>query len=219
PQHAYISMFEHCFRQRVGPTYHMVKMPSSLEETYGELEFSFLQTLFERAELSSNSFFVDLGSGVGQTVAYAALSTGCKGFGIEIRPPVSKIAEALLKDLLQRCSLWGVSIGSIELLEGDMLVHERVTQVVKEADVVLINNLKFPPTMTEKLRPILSCMKQGSVVVSLEPMFLGRSRTQKISSKTLDSSFDGFSTAKLDYKEGDVSWKHAGGVYYWQVKV
>ena len=39
--------------------------------------------------------------------------------------------------------MWGVRMGDVELEEGDMLRSAKVDQLVKEADVVLVNNKVF----------------------------------------------------------------------------
>lgn len=39
--------------------------------------------------------------------------------------------------------MWGFSMGDVELEKGDMLKSRRVTELIKKADVVLINNKVF----------------------------------------------------------------------------
>jgi [histone H3]-lysine79 N-trimethyltransferase len=115
-------------------------------EVYGELMPSLVYKICQHTALSENSLFVDLGSGVGNVVAQASLQTGCRSFGIEIKPNRASIACDAMNDFRARCHMWGLQPGEIELAEGDMRSNPRVHELVKQADVVLVNNRIFDET-------------------------------------------------------------------------
>jgi H3 lysine-79-specific histone-lysine N-methyltransferase len=112
-------------------------------EVYGELMPSLVYKICQHTALGEHSLFVDLGSGVGNVVAQASLQTGCRSFGIEIQPNRASIACDAMNDFRARCHMWGLRPGEIELAEGDMRSNSRVHDLVKQADVVLVNNLIF----------------------------------------------------------------------------
>ena len=58
-------------------------------------------------------------------------------------PSPARLARSQLEQFKMRCKMWGVRHGEIELEEGDMLKSPRVDALVKEADVVLVNNKVF----------------------------------------------------------------------------
>jgi H3 lysine-79-specific histone-lysine N-methyltransferase len=115
-------------------------------EVYGELLPNLLSEIFSVTGLGPNSLFMDLGSGVGNAVLQASLLTGCTSYGIEIGKMPAQLARAQLEQMKKRCRMWGFSMGDVELEEGDMLKSERVPEMMKKADVVLINNKVFAQT-------------------------------------------------------------------------
>jgi H3 lysine-79-specific histone-lysine N-methyltransferase len=135
--------------------------------------------------LKKDSLFMDLGSGVGNVVLQASLETGCTSYGIEVMPAPAEIARSQLEQLKIRCKMWGVSMGEVELEEGDMLKSNRVHELMCKADVVLINNKVFLEScefntialesmlikfaVNESLRPKFLDLKEGAIVVSLKP--------------------------------------------------
>lgn len=132
------------YQRAVAPHAKQLKRYQSFSsEVYGELLPSFVSDIFRAAGLREDSLFLDLGSGVGNVVLQASLETGCKSYGIEIMPSPARLARSQLEQFKMRCKMWGVRHGEIELEEGDMLKSARVDQLVKEADVVLVNNKVF----------------------------------------------------------------------------
>jgi H3 lysine-79-specific histone-lysine N-methyltransferase len=87
--------------------------------------------------------FLDLGSGVGNAAMQASLQTGCKSFGIELLPSTAQVAQLHLEHFLQRCRMWGLQPGEVDLRAGDMLANHEVDEVICVADVVLVNNEVF----------------------------------------------------------------------------
>lgn len=132
------------YQRAVGPhTSELSRYSAFSSEVYGELLPSLVSDIIRSTGLSSRSLFVDLGSGVGNVVLQASLQTGCRSFGVEVMPAPARLARTQLEAFRARCKMWGVRMGEVELEEGDMLKSERVDALVKEADVVLVNNKVF----------------------------------------------------------------------------
>src|SRR5262249_31551588 len=112
-------------------------------EVYGELMPPFVSDIVLSTGLGKDSLLIDLGSGVGNVVMQASLQSGCRRFGIVVMPAPAKVAREQLEQFKIRCNMWGVSMGEVELEEGDMLKSERVNELIPKADVVLVNNKVF----------------------------------------------------------------------------
>lgn len=86
-------------------------------------------------------------------VVQAALQTGCRAFGVELMPHPARVAREAVKGLEDRCRMWGVRMGEVELEEGDMLKSRKVDELMSKADVVLVDNKVFEESCT---LPLLS---------------------------------------------------------------
>lgn len=141
-------VYEETYQRCVGPN--AMRLEKSYKvwsnEVYGELLPPLLSDIFKVTGLGPNSLFMDLGSGVGNAVLQASLVTGCTSYGVEIGKMPAELARAQLEQMKKRCRMWGFNMGKVELEEGDMLRSERMTEMIKKADVVLINNKVFAQT-------------------------------------------------------------------------
>ncbi|KAJ3981926.1 histone methylation protein DOT1-domain-containing protein [Lentinula detonsa] len=127
-------------------------LPASGNHVYGEFMPPMLDFIFKRAQLHTNSVFLDLGSGVGTAVAQAAFACQCFSYGIEIREPIAELGDKMIHDIQVRCGLWGVPFGKVELELGDMCKSPRVIQLMGVADLVLINNKVFNAILMEQIK-------------------------------------------------------------------
>ena len=144
PQKLILRIIEETYQRCVGPHIDQLRKYSAFSsEVYGELMPTFVTDIIRATGIKEDSLFLDLGSGVGNVVMQASLETGCRSFGIELMPGPAEIARSQLEQFKMRCRMWGVRMGSVELEEGDMLKSPRVDALVKEADVVLVNNKVF----------------------------------------------------------------------------
>ncbi|KAJ3967774.1 histone methylation DOT1 [Lentinula raphanica] len=179
------------------------------------LEFMFLQSGLER-----HSTFVDLGSGIGNAVVQAAFMIGCFSYGIEIREELADLAQIFVKEFKIRSAFVGVSPGRIELEKGDMYASARVVEVLKQADLVLLNNKLFDEMLTEDLKTLLLNMKSGGVLVCTKSLTLcGTTRRGTRSKRGSDEFTDKFESKTLMYNSEWVSWSDKLGDYYWLTKV
>lgn len=190
-------------------------------EVYGELLPPFVSELIKTTGLNENSLFVDLGSGVGSVVMQASLTTGCRSFGVELLPTPAKIARSQSELFHTRCRMWGLKTGKVELEEGDMLKSQRALTMLKDADVVLVNNKVFTESresnnsqrdfnthirnsVNDSLRVMFLDLKDGAIVISLQPFKTGK----KIDLGSI------FQVKKETYCSGSVSWTSQGGSYF-----
>ncbi|KAF5390737.1 hypothetical protein D9757_004568 [Collybiopsis confluens] len=195
------------------------KLKGGQDETvYGELMPSFLEHLFEIANIGPHSSYLDLGSGIGNTVTQAALTRGCTAYGIEINGSVADIADLMLEAAITRSKIWGVSIGHMEVIRGDMMRSAKVLEWVQAADLVLANNFKFEK-LNEDMKTLLKLMKPNAILVSLKSFQVaGTTRSGRIRANNEDVGHL-FEVSKHQYLSGDVSWTDQGGDYYIHRKI
>jgi H3 lysine-79-specific histone-lysine N-methyltransferase len=189
------------------------------ESTYGELLPPFLSTLFLQTGLARPDIFLDLGSGVGQTVMQAALETGCEALGIEREPKTDAVAHTHLAQFEARTALWGLRHGPVHLKRGDFLDAPVVDEYLRWADVVLVNNLKLDPETDEALRGKLGAgLKVGARVISTRPVeWIGRAGRKRRRGDGEEPVL--FRTEELEYPPGSVSWSAQAGKYYISTKL
>ena len=147
PHPVILRIMDETYQRAVGPAANLLNVykPAS-SEIYGELLPSFVTNLIKDTRLSANHLFLDLGSGVGNVVLQASLTTGCRSYGIELNSTPAKLARDQLEQFRIRCRMWGLSMGEVELEEGNMLMSPRTHELIRQADVILVNNKAFEET-------------------------------------------------------------------------
>ncbi|KAI0962913.1 hypothetical protein AcW1_000145 [Taiwanofungus camphoratus] len=211
PKEIIMRIIEETYQRAVGPHVSTLNRYEAFSsEVYGELMPSFVSQIIQATGLNADSLLVDLGSGVGNVVLQASLQTGCKSFGVEIMPAPAKIARSQLEQFRMRCRMWGVTMGEVELEEGDMLKSRRVDELVSKADVVLVNNKVFLESLNEALRPKFLDLKEGAIVVSLKPFV----SSLRVTERNLDDISSIFQVQEKQYHPGSVSWGNGGGSYF-----
>ncbi|KAL4069240.1 histone methylation protein DOT1-domain-containing protein [Scleroderma citrinum] len=212
PRRVLLRVVEETYQRTVGPNVGQLSRYSAFSsEVYGELMPSFITNVIAQTGLRTGSLLVDLGSGVGNVLVQASLSTGCSAFGVEVMAGPAALAESQLQQIRTRCRMWGLRIGDIELVEGDMLSNSRVDELLPKADVVLVNNKVFQESLNAALRPKFLDLKEGAVVVSLKPFVQPNAR---VTERNVDDICAIFDVEEQSYRSGDVSWGSGGGSYY-----
>ncbi|KAH8705083.1 S-adenosyl-L-methionine-dependent methyltransferase [Talaromyces proteolyticus] len=181
------------------------------DNVYGELLPRFISNIFKETKLKSGHVFVDLGSGVGNVVLQAALEIGCESWGCEMMPNACKLADLQRAEFKARCRLWGIAPGKTRLVQGDFLTETSILEVLKKADVVLINNQAFTPQLNDKLINHFLDMKEGCKIVSLKSFVPAG---HKIQSRNLNSPINLLNVKRLNYWSDSVSWTDVGGTYF-----
>jgi len=181
------------------------------DNVYGELLPRFVSRILKQTKLKSNQVFVDMGSGVGNVVLQAALEFGCESWGCEEMEAPCKMASLQHEEFKARCRLWGLAPGEVHLERGDFIESPAIQNVLKRADVLLINNQAFLPQLNEKLVRKFLDLKEGCQVVSLKPF-------EQITKRNYGSIMNQFKVDVKEYFSGNVSWTDAPGTYYIHTK-
>ncbi|KAF9242377.1 DOT1-domain-containing protein [Melanogaster broomeanus] len=212
PEKVLLRIIDETYQRSVGPNIGKLNRYEAFSsEVYGELMPSFTSDIISATHLNSSSLLIDLGSGVGNVLLQASLQTGCQSYGIELMEGPADVAREQLKQFKKRCRLWGVRTGEVELEEGDMLTSRRVSELLGEADVVLVNNKVFQQSLNEALRPKFLDLKEGAIVVSLKPFVAPNAR---VTERNVDDICAIFDVVERPYRSGSVSWGSGGGTYY-----
>lgn len=178
------------------------------DNVYGELNHIFVTDIVvNKTQMTSEQVFVDLGSGVGNVVLQAALEIGCESWGCEMMENPCDLADAQLKEFKARCQLWGVKPGKVQLERGDFRKNEGILEVLKRADVVLVNNQAFTPQLNDSLVSMFLDLKSGCKIVSL------KSFVHESKSASNDVAMNILDVEKLTYPSYHVSWTDVGGTY------
>lgn len=180
---------------------------------YGELLPKFLSEVYKKCSMNKGTIFMDLGSGVGNCVLQAALEYKCKlSFGCEIMDDASELAELQYRELVARCKLYGLELGTVEYsLRRSFVNNPRVDQLLKECDILLVNNFLFDSTLDIEVSKILQNAKAGCQIITLKDL---RSPGYKLNTIDLDHIFNRLHVQKYDLEPESVSWTSSGGVYY-----
>lgn len=141
PEHVWRTIQDQVYARVVSPHVGKLKQYEAFSDNvYGEMLPSFLSEIAHIAQLGPSSVFVDLGSGIGNLLIQASLQTGCEAYGCEYMPIPSKLAEQQIIEASHRWHMWHVRGGPrVESWHGDFTELDRVGQVLRRADVVLVN--------------------------------------------------------------------------------
>ncbi|SSD61960.1 uncharacterized protein SCODWIG_03721 [Saccharomycodes ludwigii] len=181
---------------------------------YGELLPSFLTTCYQQCDLNDEKIFVDLGSGVGNCVIQAALEYGCKlSFGCEIMENASDLTESQTRELEKRCKLLGINLGkTLFELRTSFVDNEKVIEILKKCDVLLINNFIFDAKMNGYIENLIQNVKVGCKIITLKTL---RPYGFIADSNNIDNILCRLKVDKFSLPEDSVSWTYTGGGEYY----
>ncbi|EPQ27185.1 uncharacterized protein PFL1_05108 [Pseudozyma flocculosa PF-1] len=182
------------------------------DNVYGELLPRFMSEIAQLTRLGPGKVFVDLGSGVGNLLIQTSLQTGAEAYGCEMMAVPAGLAERQIQEAQRRWRLWGLKGGDrVEAWKGDFGEHEGVRDVLRRADVVLVNNYAFLPKTNENLSLLFLDLPDGAQVVSLKPFV---PLDFRLTERTLSSPLAILRVIERTYTSGCVSWADGGGKYY-----
>ncbi|RMZ75948.1 hypothetical protein DV738_g5248, partial [Chaetothyriales sp. CBS 135597] len=216
-----LSLVEHIvkgqiYARTVSPQVHLVRQYEGFSDNvYGELLPKFLSKIFREVGLKSTHTFVDLGSGVGNCVLQAALETGCEAWGCEMMDNCATLAELQAREFPARCRLWGIKPGPVRLIHDDFLRNPEVDDVLKRADVILINNQAFTADLNDKLKLKFLDLKEGCRIVSLKCF---RHPHHVIKQANVNDPVNVLEVKEMHRYSDMVSWTDDPGNWYVQTK-
>lgn len=209
------------------------------EATYGEALPDLIELFVNLAQLDSEKLFMDLGSGVGNVVLQVALRSGCTSFGIEKEEVRALVAEEALSVATKMAKDYGYSTGEVELIHGDIIEEPRVKDLIRKADLVFVNNVRFPPTcksiplwerypksflrlankivlVNNQIGLLLRYLKAGARVITLEPLGVS-ARGGRAAARDPEALGSIMSVSRRPYEKNSCSWKDSGGQFYLHV--
>ncbi|GAA98840.1 hypothetical protein E5Q_05528 [Mixia osmundae IAM 14324] len=173
---------DQCYERRVGPESHTLRRALGFSSyTYGELHAPVLRDIFAVTDLGPGQVFVDLGSGVGNTLIQSAISTGCDAYGFEYVENTARLAKGNVEEALRRIPMWGLRAGQIKTYKADIRQNDliedpsieggqlRISDILQRADVILVNNYIFSAELNDTLKLRFLELKDGAQIVSLKP--------------------------------------------------
>ena len=205
------------YSRTVSPNLKLLKRyEAGTDNVYGELLPRFISSILKKdTGMRSDQVFVDLGSGVGNVVLQAALEIGCESWGCEMMEEYSKVAQIQHREFEARCRLWGLAIGDIHLEQGDFLVNQAIKDVLKRADVVLVNNQVFTPELNQHLTTLFLDLKDGCRIVSLRSFVPAGHR---ITDRNSENPYNLLDVEEKRYYSNCVSWTSQSGTYFVSTK-
>ncbi|CAK7263845.1 Nucleosomal histone H3-Lys79 methylase [Sporothrix epigloea] len=212
PRHFVAFILGQVYDRTVAPKVDLLrKYENGSDNVYGELLHPFVtDILVDRLKMTSGQVFVDLGSGVGNVVLQAALEIGCESWGCEMMENACNLADEQKKEFTERCGLWGILPGKVYLQRGDFRVNAAILDVLKRADVVLVNNQAFTSQLNDDLVRMFLDFKSGCKIVSLKS-FVHDHKSASHNMNDVGSSI--LDVELLTYPEDFVSWTSAAGSF------
>ncbi|WFD33894.1 [histone H3]-lysine(4) N-trimethyltransferase [Malassezia cuniculi] len=182
------------------------------DNVYGEMLPPFLSEISREMSLGPESVFVDLGSGIGNLLLQVSMQTGCDAYGCEVMEAPAELAHAQVLQATARWRMWGLKGGKhIESWCADFTESDKVRAVLRDADVVLVNNYAFSPRTNDTLSLLFLDLKDGARIVSLRRFV---PHDFRLTERTLSSPMAILSVEERSYSSGCVSWTAGGGKYY-----
>lgn len=178
---------------------------------YGELLPEFVTRLFKETKLTSDSVFIDLGSGVGNCTLQAALEVGCESWGCEMMKTASSLALQQQRELEERVKMYGIKTGATYLRSASFVHNDEIQKVVSRADVVLVNNYAFDGKLNSHLIDMFLDLKDGCRIISLKS-FVPPGHV--ISEHNIESPLNILSVEGKEFSSGSVSWTSTPGPYF-----
>ncbi|KAI8912028.1 histone methylation protein DOT1-domain-containing protein [Powellomyces hirtus] len=180
---------------------------------YGEVKHNFVNTIIQEAKIRPHHIFVDMGSGIANVVLQVAAQCLCYSYGIEVMDIPAELAVKQKKEFVSRMRYYAKPCGRIKLRHGDFLEDPNITEVIKSADVIFVNNYAFSAELNQRILGLFLDLKEKATVISLRS-FLPVDRPTARSARR-SNAIESIFTVKEHYFGRDcVSWMNEGGRYY-----
>ena len=134
---------------------------------YGELEPKTVSRLAAEAQITAESTFVDLGSGIGNVVLQVALEAGCRCYGWEVVPERAAVAQCMLRHFTALVDFFGLRVGEVCLIHGSFL-DSAATWL--HCTHIFSNNLKFTPELLDNMKTLLQTCPEGTQLITTKTL-------------------------------------------------
>ena len=153
---------------------------------------------------------------MGNVVLQAALEIGCESWGVEKMKNPAGLAVKQLEEFVPRCKRWAIKPGKATVIHGDFLQSPQIDEVLKRADVVLVNNQAFTPSLNGALTMKFMDLKDGCKIVSLRSFLPENWQMRERNLQDPRNLLTG--NRRKEYFSESVSWTGVGGNYYMATK-
>ncbi|CAF0941917.1 unnamed protein product [Rotaria sp. Silwood1] len=182
---------------------------------YGETSPDLIDSILKIINLTEDQTFIDLGSGVGNVVLHVAALANCKNvYGIEHEETPATYARAMAEEFRFWMRWYGKRYSEFQLEQGDFLIHPKIDERIKEADVIFANNYVFGSTVNHELKVKFMNMKDGAKIVSSREFC---SETFRLNDRTKNDLGAVMHVTKPEEFLGKVSWSDKCVQYYLHV--
>ncbi|CAF4226113.1 unnamed protein product [Rotaria socialis] len=136
---------------------------------YGETSPDLIDSILKSINLTEDQTFIDLGSGVGNVVLHVAALANCKHvYGIEYEEVPATYALAMADEFRSWMRWYGKQYSEFQLEQGDFLIHPKMDERIREADVIFVNNYVFGARVNHELKVKFMNMK-GNLLFAFRP--------------------------------------------------
>ncbi|CAO4387694.1 unnamed protein product [Caenorhabditis nigoni] len=144
--------------------------------TYGETSYEQFQSILDELKIEEGDTFVDVGSGIGQLVTFAAAYSKCAHVsGIEIEQVPADFATENGIQFERLMNHFGEQPRPFKLEKGDFNKEKHSEFLKHKAKIIFCNNYAFKPELMLKFREILGCCGSGTKIVVTKKLETTRS--------------------------------------------
>ncbi|KAJ1962168.1 Nucleosomal histone H3-Lys79 methylase, partial [Dipsacomyces acuminosporus] len=202
------------YNRVVAPTVDLLRQYKAFSNNvYGEILPTLINEFIERAGITNETTFMDLGCGIGNVVLQVAAQTGCHASGIEIMKVPARFAKRQAQEFEHRMRLYKLRHGSVQVWRGDFCDNPNVQRLLPKVDVLLVNNYAFDSKLNHNLLQLFLDLKEGTKIISLKPFV---TPDHKISARNIYSPESILTVRRYPYWSQSVSWTDNGGEYFIQ---
>ncbi|RKO97931.1 DOT1-domain-containing protein [Caulochytrium protostelioides] len=178
---------------------------------YGEIKHRLVAQIMNTVKLKPGMVYLDMGSGIGNTVLQVAAEHNCESWGIEVMETPAALADSQRRDFTERVRLYNKPCGTISLLHGDFLNTPAIDAVIQRADVILVNNYAFSAELNHQILAKLLDVKNTVKIVTLKA-FVAVER--RLSARRVDAIESIFRVTEHYFGKSCVSWTNEGGSFF-----
>jgi [histone H3]-lysine79 N-trimethyltransferase len=185
--------------------------------TYGELMPKGTECLAKTLKLTTNSTFLDIGSGLGNVVLGLARLKGCIAIGVELDNGLHEGAKKAKEEMIKKATRHNDK-ELIRKLKKTSFFNSSIEVFIipPETTAIFINNLMFETELNLKIINKLKQMKYLGKIATLVPLTNLPRRNGSNTVRNLDDYEKRYSDKTVDsiFPADCFSWKPAGGSFY-----